>query len=221
MASGGFWVVLMIPLLLLAMRPAQAWPAALGTAILSAAWYAAMRRLATTPQSMGAERHGKAIVVRYSAPRAAAMVLGGSSLSILVVFLMMLLASDPTQSVSVGADLALAGLALLIPLLVGWVVLAETWITEEGVSRSHRWSRGHRRFLWDELTGARLFTDEKTPPRLELLGFTNIARVRVGLDCDGVGDLAASMLKYMAPASIDANRGLRELLEGMARRAGA
>jgi hypothetical protein len=53
---------------------------------------------------------------------------------------------------------------------------------------------------------------------LELLGFTNIARVGVALDCDG--DLTAAMVKHMEPLALDSSAGLRPLLEGLAQRAG-
>jgi hypothetical protein len=220
LASRGAPLLLLLPALILAIRPTESWPAALGTVVLVGAWYAAMRALAATPQSMQAETSGSALIVRYRAPRAASMVLGGSMISIAVLFLMMLLGGDPHQQVPLAANLGMMGVVLFFPLMVASIVLTETWITEEGVSRRHRWFGSHRFYRWAELTGARVVADEKTPPQLELLGFTSIARIRVAMSCDGVGDLAAAMLKHMEPSALDTSAGLRPVLEGLAQRAG-
>jgi hypothetical protein len=115
-----------------------------------------------------------------------------------------------------GFLVALAVAAMSFPLLVFTAVQDEVWFSDAGVTKARRWLPGQRTYPWRELTGVRLVGPElEEPARLELVGFTNVPRVVVPLEADGVGELAVTMLRHLPP-SATSSPGIRELLEELA-----
>lgn len=195
----------------------DAWPAALGMTVATLTWFACVRWLFAVPGSARAERVLGELVVRRPVRRLAGEVVVSAAWSIFVLGFAGCLAFYRVDPLSWRGALVAVVVAAFVPLGVFAGVQGEIRLGDAGVTKAHRWLPGRRTYPWRELTGLRLVGPElEEPPRLELLGFTNIARVVVPLEADGIGDLAAALLRHL-PAGALAAPGMRALLEELAR----